>query len=328
MVNVKPLKIIFLNHLDGYWKEKFASLKFGFPQAEITEITDPETRAAELKTADAAVTGRLSEEEITGAENLKVIFVPFTGTNNFPAEIIRKRKIIISNTHANAAYVAERAVSLALALLGRVTEFHDDLKLGKWSRTHEADDLWISMRGKRAAIIGYGHIGSYIAKYLKPYDCKITGYKRNIKSVIDINPDVLLSDDLKFTIENNDVIFVTLPASDETKGLINSEILLNMKGKFIINVGRGATIDEEALYKSLKDGILAGAALDVWYKYPKKGEETVLPANFPFWELPNVVFSPHKASHTLQAVKAMIDDTAENIRSFIITGKPKETVIL
>ena len=103
---------------------------------------------------------------------------------------------------------------------------------------------------------------------------------------------------------------------------------MNMKGKFLINVGRGKTVNEDGLYESLKNGILAGAALDVWFNYPGKSDEPVLPANKPFWELPNVVFSPHKSSSVEEAVKAMTDDTFENVRLYIKTGKPGNIVIL
>ena len=82
------------------------------------------------------------------------------------------------------------------------------------------------------------------------------------------------------------------------------------------------------MYNSLKNGILHGAALDVWYNYPKNNPEPVFPANFPFWELPNVLVSPHKSSQTKDAIDAMIRDTYENIRSYIINGFPKQTVNL
>jgi phosphoglycerate dehydrogenase-like enzyme len=101
-----------------------------------------------------------------------------------------------------------------------------------------------------------------------------------------------------------------------------------MKGKYLINVGRGDTVNEEGLYNALKDGTLAGAALDVWYNYPGKKEEPVFPANLPIYELPNVLLSPHKSSHTIEAINAMIDDTFENVRSYLLTGKPGNVVKL
>lgn len=321
------MNILFLFGLDGRWKQKYEDLKKEFPQVNFFNVTDPGKRAEALKDCDTVVSGRISAEEIEAAKNLKAIFVPFTGLNSFPLELIKTKKIIVSNTHANAPYVAERAVTLALSVLGRVVEFHNDLAKGKWSRTHDKDDMWQSIRGRTCGILGLGHIGINIAKYLKAYDCRIIGLKRNT-SEIPVDYDGEVSSDLNYVLDNSEVIFAALPLNPETKHLLNALNLPKMKGKYIINVGRGETIHEEALYNVLKDGTLTGAALDVWYNYPGKQPEPVMPANFPFWDLNNVIMSPHKASHTTEAVNAMIDDTAENIRSYLTGGVPKVTVKL
>ncbi len=321
------MNIVFLSKLDGQWEEKFRMLKEEFPKVNFTADINPDERIDALKSADAVVTGRISVDEIKQSENLKVIFVPFTGLNSFPLEIIKQKGVIISNTHANARYVAERAVTLALALLGRVAEFHNDLKAGKWSRSHDDADLWDSIQNKSVGIIGLGHIGLHIAKFIKAFGCNVYGFNRGsenpVKNIVDE-----VSNNLEYIIDKSDIVFVCLPLNSETKNIVNAEILAKMKGKCIVNVGRGETISEEGLYNALKDGTIKGAALDVWYNYPGKKPEPVYPAAKPFWELTNVLLSPHKSSHTIQAVNAMIDDTCENIRSYILSGKPKEIVKL
>jgi phosphoglycerate dehydrogenase-like enzyme len=321
------MNILFLNKFNDRWKEKFHMLKEEFPHVEFTATFNPAERSDVIKNADAIVSGRLTPEEIEQADKLKVIFVPFTGLNTFPINIIKQKGIIISNTHANAKYVAERAVTLALALLGRVAEFHHDLKHGKWNRSIEGEDMWETIQGKSVGILGLGNIGTHIARFVKPYGCTVYGFNRS-----GINPGPLaineVSTNLLHVIEKSEIIFVTLPLNSETKNILNDEIFAKMQGKYLINVGRGETISEDAAYKALKDGILKGAALDVWYIYPGKKTVPVYPAKKPFWEMPNVLLSPHKSSHTAEAIKAMIDDTCENIRSFIIDGKPKQTAKL
>lgn len=316
------MKILFLSKLSDDWETPLTSLKEGFPEVEFKINDDPEERVNELLSSDAVIAGRLTAEEIESAEKLKAVIVPFTGLNNFPLEEINKRNIKLYNTHANAPYVAEHAVAMALALLGKVVEFENDLKTGKWNRTKEADDMWTSIRNKNIGILGYGHIGKYIAKYLKAFDCYIIGFRRNVNSDRDKYTDEI-SNNIDDVIAKGDVLFNVLPLNPETKHIINAEKIAKMRGKYIITVGRGETISEEAMYNGLKDGILAGAAIDVWYKYPGKSEEPVMPANFPFWELPNVVMSPHKSAHTAEAVKAMIEDTCRNIRNFIISQERK-----
>lgn len=321
------MNILFLNKFNDRWKEKFRRLKEEFPEVEFTATFDPLERPEALKKADAVIAGRISPEEIEQASNLKVIFVPFTGLNTFPINTIKQKGIIISNTHANAKYVAERAVTLALALLGRVAEFHHDLKHGKWNRSIEGEDMWETIQGKSVGILGLGNIGTYIARFVKVFGCKVYGYNRS-----GVNPDPLaineVSTDLLDVIGKSEIIFVTLPLNSETKNILNDEIFAKMQGKYLINVGRGETISEDAAYKALKDGILKGAALDVWYIYPGKKTVPVYPAKKPFWEMPNVLLSPHKSSHTVEAINAMIDDTYENIRSYINDGKPKQTAKL
>lgn len=310
------MKILFLSRLSEDWDAPLNRLKEEFPEVEFRINDNPEERITELRNSDAVIAGRLTAEEIESAPELKAVIVPFTGLNNFPIDIINKRNIKLYNTHANAPFVAEHAVALALALLGKVTEFQDDLKKGVWNRTKEADDMWTSIRRKNIGILGYGHIGKYIAKYLKAFDCHIIGFRRNVNSQKNEVADEI-SSNLDEAITKSDILFNVLPLNPETKHIINAEKIAKMKGKYIVTVGRGETISEDAMYNGLKDGILAGAAIDVWYKYPGKSEEPVMPANFPFWELPNVVMSPHKSAHTAEAVQAMIEDTCGNIRKFI-----------
>jgi phosphoglycerate dehydrogenase-like enzyme len=316
------MKILFLSKLSDDWDDHIEKLRNEFPESEFVFNDDPQKRINELKNSDAVIAGRLTAEEVASSVDLKAIIVPFTGLNNFPLDTINERKIELYNTHANAPYVAEHAVALALALLGKVVEFQDDLKQGKWNRTKESDDMWISIRNRNIGILGYGHIGKYIAKYLKTFDCYVIGLRRSVGSLPDIFVDEILSN-IDEVIAKSDIIFNVLPLNSETKGIVNAEKIAKMKGKYIITVGRGETITEEAMYNGLKDGILAGAAIDVWYKYPGKSDEPVMPANFPFWDLPNVVMSPHKSAHTAEAVKAMIEDTCNNIRKFLISHKQK-----
>lgn len=216
----------------------------------------------------------------------------------------------------SSPYVAEKTVALTLALLGKVVHYHNNLKLGNWNRSNDNDEMWITLHNKRICILGYGFIGSEIAKLLKPFNVYITGFRRNVKNGFDEYAN-LITNEFNKAIADSEIIFNTLPLSNETKDIINAENIINFKDKYIITVGRGETIREEVLYNALKNNVIKGAAIDVWYNYPGKSIEPVFPAKFPFWELPNVVLSPHKSSQTIEAVNAMIDDTCNNIRLFI-----------
>lgn len=319
------MEILFLNKPNYYFQEKIIQLQKQFPQVKFNICTEPDKRQECLSTADAVVSWKLTKEDLDNAPKLKVAFVPFTGVDNFPLDILKEKNILVTNTHANARIVAERAVSLSLALLGRVVEFHNDLKKGIWNLTLDPPNFWTSIQNRTCGILGLGHIGSNIAKFLKAYDCRIIGFRKHKTDTLPENVDEV-STSLEHVIKDAEIVYVCLPLSKETHGIINAGVLEKMKGKYLVNVGRGALIDEESLYNALKNNVLAGAAIDVWYNYPGKMPEPVFPSRFPIHELPNVVLSPHKAGFTKDSIEGMIDDTVENIRSYIMTGKVKNAV--
>ncbi len=319
------MNILFFHSLNDYWLKKLPSLENEFPSVQFVKEINPDDMLSYLKDADAVVCGRLTTEQIDNAPNLKAIFIPFTGVDSFPMEYIRSKNIPVSNTHANAGYVAEKAVSLALALLGRIVEFDNDLRNGVWNLRLNPTFYWTTIQGKTCAVLGYGKIGQSIAKFLKPYNCRIIAYKKHINSIIPYADDI--TDNLQYAIEKSDIIFLSLPLTEHTKNIISKEVLADMEGKYLINIGRGDLIDEEGLYLALKNGILRGAAIDVWYNYPSSLKpEPVFPSKYPFHNLKNVVISPHKSGFTKQSIEGMIDDTIENIRFFLKTGVPSNIV--
>lgn len=316
------MQILFLDNLNDNWKNKLPELEKEFPDTYFIKLTDPGQKTSLLEKSDAVVCGRITPEQIDKAPLLKAIFVPFTGIDSFPVSYIRSKNIYLSNTHANSKYVAEHAVTLALSIMGRVVEFHRDLENGKWNLFQLTESrYWTTIQGKTCSIIGYGEIGMHIARLLRGFDCKIIAFKKHITQNL---PDAdYITGDLMDAINRGDIIFLSLPLSSETKNIISKEILMKMKGKYLVNIGRGDLVDEEGLYTSLKEGILAGAGLDVWYNYPgRKKPEPVLPSNYPIHELKNVVMSPHKSGLTKESIEGMVDDTLNNIRIFLKTGVP------
>ena len=130
--------------------------------------------------------------------------------------------------------------------------------------------------------------------------------------------------DLDEAISKSEWIFVTLPMTAKTEKMIDAQKLAAVSGKVLINVGRGSVIDEEGLYYALKDGILKGAAIDVWYAYPPPGPPSlVYPSKYPFHELPNVILSPHVGGFTPQATQLNTDQVIENITAYLKTGRPR-----
>ncbi len=320
---VVKLKIIFTNLLTEGWLLEVESLKREFPKIEFITFKDIDHPRRLLETADAVVGGHFSDEEIEKAKNLKVIFVPWTGVNMLPWKVIKKKNILVTNTHANSKSVAERAVALALALTGRIVEYHNDLSKGIWHGFPVGmpkSDFWTSIHGKTCAIVGLGNIGNHVARMLKAFDCHIVGFKKHPVESLPENVDEVTTD-LSVAISKDQIIFVTIPLTDETKNMFDSDVFSKMKDKFLINVSRGEIVNEEALYTSLKNGILAGAAIDTWYVYPDGKDNSVLPSKHPIHTFKNVVLSPHVAGVTEENFQKMIKDTSKNVRSYLKTGK-------
>ena len=316
------MKIVFYTGLNRLWLERIEELKSEFDHAEF--VTERKRVDGEVEDAHAIVGGHIPPELIQRAGNLIMIFVPFAGIDALPLDQIKARGIRISNSHGNAPYVAERAIAMALAFYGRIIDYHNDLRNAKWhgyTVKKGVSDSWNSLQGRTCAILGTGEIGCNIARLLKAFGCTTIGFK---KHQANRRPEYF--DEITLTLnealEEGELIFISLPLTDETRGMLSPENLASLKGKVLINVGRGEIVDEEGLYRSLKAGILKGAGIDVWYTYPRDREMEVHPSRFPIHELPNVVLSPHIAGFTPQAAELNIEQSIENIRSYLRTGSP------
>jgi phosphoglycerate dehydrogenase-like enzyme len=322
------MTVLFLTKMIDYFIHQIKNLKMEFPDHNFIIPINREDAEKYIPFADIIVTGFLSSEQVNKASNLKFIIVPWAGVNGLPLDVIREKKISVVNNHGNGRIVAERAVGLALALMGRIVEYHNDLKMGIW-HGYEAgskkEDFWYSLQGKKVSILGLGTIGINIAKLISGFNCEVMGFKRNIERVEFVN---YVTNDIDEAISFGQVVFVALPLTKATFGILNKERLMKMHGKFLINVGRGQLIDEEGLYHALKDGILAGAGIDTWYLYPDSDHSVQLPSRYPIHTLKNVVISPHVAGFTLEGQIGRIDETVENIRLILSGQKPKSIVDL
>jgi phosphoglycerate dehydrogenase-like enzyme len=279
---------------------------------------------------DAVVANRVDASYFEKASCLKAVFVPFVGVNHLPASLLLSRDISVFNCHGNAESVAERALALALAGFGRVVEYHNDLRAEKWHGfwvDKGQEDFWHSIFRKRCAILGTGAIGEKLARLLKAFDCPVVGYRRRADAPKPAYFDEVTTD-LRAAVAGADIVFVALPLTDATRGLVGAAELEAMRGAYLVNVGRGEVVDEAALYAALTGGTIAGAGLDVWYVYPPHGAVTGAPSRFPIHTLPNVILSPHVAGSTFEAVELNVSQTVANIERWIRTGDAEHRVDL
>lgn len=322
---MKCRKILFLSPLRTGWKEPIEQLRQAFPNTDFITTEDTHDVLSLLPEADGIIPFRITAEQLQSAKKLKIIFIPWSGTDSLPMEAVRKAGCIVANTHGNASSVAEHAVTLALSAMHRIILNHLDLQKGKWHgfiMGFPDSDQWIRLTGKQCCVLGTGEIGTLVAGILhNGYQCSVVGWKKHSASSFDPVFD-RIETDLSVALKNADIVFVTLPLTDSTKHLFRKENITWLHNKIVVNVGRALIFEESALYQALYDRVILYAGLDVWYHYPFHKQEPTYPSVLPYHSLPNVVISPHIGGYSKEGQYQMILDTMANIRSYLTTGKP------
>ncbi len=274
-------------------------------------IIEEEITLESVTDANILLTRGLSTEVLKEAKILEKIFVPMTGLDGFPQDTLKERNIELINTHAKAKYIAEHGFAILLDVMGKVSKTDKIFRTeSRWAnRTYR--DLWTSLFNKKVGFYGFGEIGKVFASFCVPFNCEIcTLSRQKARGGAD-----KYFDTLEELAKYCDVLVVSTPLTSETKGKVNLEVLKKLGG-FVVNVGRGSIIEEEAVYNALKEGDIRGFASDVWYNYPE-AKEPVKPSNFPFEELDNVVMSPHTAWSVDEDKYALIDDIYEQLDRFL-----------
>ncbi len=251
---------------------------------------------------DVLIAGRLTDELLQQSPNLKQVILPWAGIPNSFREILGQaayRHITLHNSHYNAPVVGEFAVTMLLAAMKNMLTLDRKLRQGDWRPRYEPSRA-LSLRNKTALILGYGAIGRKAASMLHALNFTVLATRNSISEPVEEDGiQIYPSDQLASLLPKVDALILALPLTDATRGIVGSaEIAALPDSAILVNVGRGHLIDEEALFDALKNGDLHAAALDVWYQYPKDEPRraTTHPANLPFYELDNVIMTPHASS--------------------------------
>lgn len=253
-----------------------------------------ERRRAELAAARVLIGwnpgGELSDEDRRAARSVELVQLISAGTNHVDADALPAGAVLAGNAGAYSEPMAEHALALALALAKRLLLNHARLARGEWAQ----DEPTRQLRGGVCGIVGYGGIGRAVARLARPLGMRI--HALNTSGRTDEPVELVGTlDDLDTVLEAADVLVLALPLDERTRGLIGARELALMKPEAIlINVARGAIVDEAALYRHLRanPGFMAG--LDTWWSEPS-GAEEFRPGR-PFLELPNVLGSPHNSA--------------------------------
>lgn len=253
---------------------------------------------------------KLNESNLKYAKNLKLICITATGYDNIDVDYCRTNNIAVCNVVGYSSHsVAQLTVAMALDLSMKLSEFTDFVHDGSYTRSGIANKLtptYHEMCGKIWGVVGLGAIGRQVATVAQALGCKVIAFKRT--------PDTSIPCcNLSYLFKKADIISVHLPLSDETKGLIDKELIAQMKeNAILINVARGAVTDEAALAEAVLENKIGGIGVDVYSEEP-------FSENHPFYKLlgnKKALLTPHMAWGAYEARERCIEQVMENIRAF------------
>lgn len=271
--------------------------------------------------ADMVLTNKvvLSRETINHLPRLQYIGVTATGTNVVDLTAAQERGIVVSNVPSYGTHsVAQLAFAHLLNLAQRVGGHAIAVRKGRWT---EAPDwcFWdtplIELCGLTIGIVGFGEIGREVAKLSDAFGMKVMAATRSPGQ----HPNYVRMVELDELFRSSDVISLHCPLTPETKQLVNTRRLKEMKrSAFLINTSRGQLIDEPALAEALAKGEIAGAGVDVLSEEPP-------PADHPLLSAPNCFITPHFAWATLSARSRLMQVVVENVAAYL-AGEPQNVV--
>lgn len=269
-----------------------------------------------IKDADVVVINKvqLGRDVLKEAENLKLICVFAIGYNNVDIEYCRENNIRVRNVPGYCVEsVCQHTFALLFMLMENMRYYDDFVKNGSYSKSGVANHIgkpFFEIAGKKWGIIGMGAIGRAVADCAAAFGaevcyCSISGAVRKEKYE---NVDLIT------LLTECDIISVHAPLNEKTMHLIGGKELKMMKRTaYIVNVGRGAIIDEKALAEAIDEGIIGGAALDVFTTEPPGIDSPIMNVK----NKERIVYTPHTAWSSVEARKRCISMTADNIDSFI-----------
>jgi D-3-phosphoglycerate dehydrogenase / 2-oxoglutarate reductase len=255
---------------------------------------------------------KITKKVIDFASNVKIIARVGVGLDNIDTNYAESKGIKVLNaSEAAMNAVSELVIGHMIALSRNIPKANDGIKNGKWLKKELVGG---ELRGKYLGIVGVGNIGRNVGRIAKCLRMNLLGY-----DIYPINQDYvrevgLIKTDLRTLLENSDFVTFHVPLTEKTRHLINSETLSYMKPTaFLINTSRGEIIDEESLFRTLRDKGIAGAALDVFEVEP--------PTNTNLLQLPNIICSPHIAAQTKEAQELASTVIAEKVIQTLFSNR-------
>src|SRR5688500_6962952 len=285
-------------------------------------FTDEHEVVGLMPTLDVLVTLVFTAAMGAAATRLRLVQVPGAGVDRIERAALPPGAAL-ANVYGHETGIAEYVMGAMLALSRDLATIDGALSRGVWQSQWAVGTApppaWPELAGRTLGVIGYGRIGQALARRARAFDMQVIAVRRDAEP--DAHAIVRTPDAISEILAVADFVALTLPLTDATRGLIGKRELATMKPTAVlINVARAGLVDESALFHALVERRIAGAALDVWYRYPTSTAPTP-PAHHPFHELPNVLMTPHVAGWTDGMLAARATLLADNIGR-VARGEP------
>lgn len=311
----EKIRILFLENISDTAAKNFRQQGYSGVD-KITKALTEEELIKEIK--NVHILGIRSKTKITAkvleaAKKLQAIGCFCIGVNQVDLKAATKRGIVVFNApYSNTRSVAELVIGLSILLIRRIPDKNKAAHEGTWMKDAKSS---FELRGKTIGIIGYGNIGSQVSVLAEAMGMKVIFYDTETKLPLGNAED---AKSLKELLSHADIVTLHVPETSNTKNLINkSNLKYFKKGAILINYARGEVVDLEALRKSILEGAIGGAAIDVFPWEPEKNGDKF---RTPLQDLPNVILTPHIGGSTEEAQQNIGEDVSAKLFNFLEKG--------
>jgi len=321
-----PLKIVFHGQNAVNFRRGFEQMIA--PVHTIVDVGDALSAPGEAEhyaSADVIVGIKL-DASMPRPQKLRLYQAPAAGTEAIDVSLLPASSALC-NCHGHEDAISEYVFAALLARHVPLAQADADLRRGQWTYfAGRPNALRTELGSQTIGLLGFGHIAKAIALRAKAFGMQVHAANRSAIASAHVDRVYALSE-LHAFMASCDVVVVTLPLMPQTQGIVDAAALNAMRpSAWLVNVGRGPVIDEQALYDALRSKRLGGAVIDTWYRYPTPEQPECAPSKLDFAALPNVVMTPHMSGWTSGTVLRRQQTMAHNIAR-LATGRPLLNVL-
>jgi phosphoglycerate dehydrogenase-like enzyme len=320
------MKILFHGQNATNFRQGFEQMiDAGHTIIDVSDTLSAPGEAAHFESADVIVGIKLDASMPTPRQ-LRLYHAPAAGTDAIDLSLLPPASALC-NCHGHEDAIAEYVFAALLARHVPLVQADADLRRGQWTYwAGRPKALRTELGGQTLGLLGFGHISKALAVRAKAFGMRVHAANRSAFASNDVDSAFALSE-LHAFLASADIVVVTLPLTPQTQGLVDAAALQAMRpSAWIVNVGRGPVVAEQALYDALRTQRLGGAVIDTWYQYPTPTQPECSPSKLDFAALDNVVMTPHMSGWTSGTVLRRQQTMADNITR-LATGRPLINVL-